>query len=133
MDLHNQQPNVARRLNFDDIDMRDDGSVPREGGAGDTALPGDGGVHEPTVITDSEETDTEVSSGDEEGNEVPGLRILYQGYGRPNRINIPHRGFVTIFCRGIDGFTQVLSLPIGRVQLALEDLEEHQEGNNPEV
>lgn len=130
MDIHAEQPDVRRRLNFDDIDMRDDGSVPREGGERNTALPGDAGVPTPAVITDSEATDTEVSSGEEEGDEVPGLRVLYQGYGRPLRLNVPHRGFVTMFIRGLDGFTQVLSLPIGRVQLALQDDEELPEGNH---
>jgi len=133
MDFHNQQSNVQRRLEFDDINMRDDGGVPREGGGGDAPLPGDGGVRQPEIVTDDEATDTEVSSGNEEGEQVPGLRILYQGYGQPRRVRLPHRGYVALFVRGLDGFTQLLSLPIGRIQLALEDDEEQQEGNDPEV
>ena len=133
MDLHTEQPDVRRRLNFDDIEMRNDDSVPGEGGTGNDALPGNGGVREPAVISDSEETDTENSSGDEEGEQVPGLRVLYEGYGRPPRINVPHRGWVTLFVRGLDGFTQVLSVPIGRIHLALEDHEELPQGNNHQV
>lgn len=133
MDFHDQQSDVRRRLNFEGVEAGDDDSMSGERGTGDTSLPGNDRVPAPTVITDSEETDTEISSGEEEGDEVPGLRVLYEGYGRPPRINIPHRGFVTLFVRGLDGHTQILSVPIGRVQLALQDDEELPQGNHHQV
>lgn len=133
MDFHNQQPNVRRRLDFTGVAAGDDDSMSGEGGARNTTLPRDDRVPTPEVVTDSEETDTEISSGEEEGEQVPGFRVLYEGHGRPPRINIPHRGWVTLFVRGLDGFTQILSVPIGRVQLALEDLEELPEGDHHQV
>lgn len=133
MDFHNQQPNVRRRLDFTGVAAGDDDSMSGEGGTRNTTLPGDDRVPTPEVVTDSEETDTEISSGEEEGEQVPGFRVLYEGHGRPPRINIPHRGWVTLFVRGLDGFTQILSVPIGRVQLALEDLEELPERDHHQV
>lgn len=133
MDLHNQQPNVRRRLDFTGVTSGDDDSMSGEGGTRNGTLPGDDRVREPTISTDTEETDTEESSGDEERYQVPGLRVLYEGFGRPTNINIPHRGWVTLFVRDLNGYTQVLSVPIGRVQLALQDDEELPEGNDNQV
>lgn len=126
--MDNQQPNVRRRLSFSDSDeeMRDASMLPREGGQRDIALPGNVGIEECDTEIDLGETDEESLSGEEEGDEEAGIRLLYEGLGRPTRINMPHEGFAIVLGRLEGGITRMVRLPIGRLHIAMPRRENNQ-------
>lgn len=126
MDANNQQPNVRRRLNFDDMDIETglDGGMHGNGGEWDSTLPRVPGTGERDYDVGLEETDTESTPGSPPRNPMGGIRILYQGYGRPNQIARPRPGFACVIARDHDGLTTVYYVPLGQVQLALRDPEE---------
>lgn len=126
MDNHHQQPNVRRRLNFDDMDPQQgehDDPMHGEGGIGNKPLPRLPGTGERDDYQCSQETDTESPPGSPARNPMGGIRILYQGYDRPRQVTRPRPGMATIIARDHDGLTTIYHLPLGQVQLALEDRE----------
>lgn len=132
--MDNQQPPVQRRLSFQDSDeeMRDVSMLPRNGGERDSALPGNAGDEECDTEIDFGSTDEESTSGEEEGDEEAGIRLLYEGLGRPNRINMPHEGHAIVLGRLEGGITRMVGLPIERLHIAMPNRQRAQANRNPE-
>lgn len=133
MDIHDQQPDVRRRLDFEDVEMRTPDGLPREGSGGNSPLSGDGGT---TASEDSEGsvgTDQESPFRTEDGLEIPGVQVLYQGHGRPQNIRVPPAGLAAVLYRAHDGTTVLFRIPVGRLQVAFDDDQEHEERVDPEV
>lgn len=128
-----EQPDVRRRLNFEGIDaeMSTPPGSPREGRERDSPLPGSDSATESDSTIDLGETDEESSSsGDEEGDNLPGYRILYEGHGRPIDVRLPHRGYATIIGRYPNGYTRVARIPLDAVHIAMPRAERTQAQRN---
>lgn len=124
---NNQQPNVRRRLNFedmDDIEMQHDHPLPGDRGTGNAPLPRLPGDDQSDSDYSFEETDTESTPGSPERHPLASLRVLHQGFETPRQINRPRPGMATVIARDANGFTTIYYLPIGQVQLAFADGEE---------
>lgn len=120
--FHMEQPDVRRRLNFDNIDaeMPSPPGSPREGSERNPALSGSDTSEECDTSIDFGETDEEFSSsGEEEGNDPPGYRLLYEGYGDPDRIVRARRGYGIIIARYRDGLTRVARVPVDAIHIAM--------------
>lgn len=126
MDRNAQQPHVRRRLDFEDmeIETQHGNFLPGDRQGRDAPLPSIPRDDQPDHDECIEETDTESAPGTPPRNAMGGIRILYQGYDRPRQVRRPRPGMATIIARDGDGLTTVYNLPLGQVQLALEDGEE---------
>lgn len=126
MDHYTEQPAVQRRLDFENMDIEDGTPhfVPGDREQRDSTLPRLRGDFEPCDTVSDAETDPESPPGMPTRDEMGGIRILYQGYGRPDVIRRPRPGMAAVIARDGDGLTTVYYLPLGQVQLALADPEE---------
>lgn len=121
---YHQQPNVRRRLSFenisDDEPMRDDANALREGEATNTPLPRMDRDEEPSshihIVTPSPPS----SPRSPERNQVPSLRILYEGINRPNRVRLPHAGYSVIIQRSHNGYTTMAMVQNEYIRVAQE-------------
>lgn len=121
MDLHTEQSNPRRRLNFDDIDMETPDSSPRNRRTEHPTLSRLPRAEQCSDVVSNEGTDTESPSGTPERHPATGYTVLHEGYNRPDHIRIPHRGMATVIVRDLDGFIYVVSLPRSNLHMAYLD------------
>lgn len=129
-----EQSDIRRRLNFTNLDedMPSPSSSPREGGERNPTLSRRSSTEESLTSIDFGETDEEwSSSGDEEGDDPPGYRLLYEGPGHTVRVRRPREGQAIIIGRYEGGFTRVARVPVFSVHIAMPRQETQENGNTP--
>lgn len=121
MDIHLEQSNVRRRLDFENMELETPPSSPGNRRTEHPTLSRVPRTPERIDTLSDEGTDTESPSRTEERNQAAGYSVLFEGYTRPNHIRIPHRGMATVIVRDLDGFIYVVALPRESVHMAYLD------------